>query len=230
MDWVWFLKKDQCRKILSGIRMADGDEANDENAIYTSSVRFRDELMRLALHAGYSPTFILKYEEGTSRGWVKGVEAIANYDAWRVSYNSSPQFAQPNLKQQQDIKEVKYTGRTWCATMPHGFVIVRRANFDKEKGYITNASRPIITKNCHAGINRSGSLIASYLMTKPKPYSYEKTVDLLERANKRRNLDVLTNSDFKRALKYFPIFMGTQKDVSPRTMARYKQFLRAYER
>lgn len=84
--------------------------------------------------------------------------------------------------------------------------------------------------NCHMGINRSGSLIAAYLMTKPRPYSYEKTVDLLEKANNRRNLDVLTNNDFKRALKYFPIFMGTESRVSPRTMANYKQFLSSYER
>jgi len=210
--------------------MEDGDEANNENAIYTSSVRFRDELMRLALHAGYSPTFVLKCKKGTSRGWIKGVEAIANYDTWRVSYNSNPQYSQPNLKQKEDIKEVEYSGRTWCATMPHGFVIVRRAHFDKEKGYITKASRPIITKNCHAGINRSGSLIASYLLTKPKPYGYDKVIDKLVRANKRRNLDVLTNPDFKRALKYFPIFMGTHSRVSPRTMSRYKQFLQSYER
>lgn len=84
--------------------------------------------------------------------------------------------------------------------------------------------------HCHAGINRSGSLIAAYLMTKPRPYDYDKTVEMLKKANMRRNLDVLTNQDFKRALKYFPIFMGTPDKISPQTMARYKHFLNAYEK
>ena len=40
--------------------MVDGDEANNENAIYTSSVTFRDQIMQIGLHAGYSPHFMLK--------------------------------------------------------------------------------------------------------------------------------------------------------------------------
>ena len=55
MNWVWTLNKSHLRSILSGLRRADGCEAFNGNLIYTSSVRFRDEIMRVCLHAGYAP-------------------------------------------------------------------------------------------------------------------------------------------------------------------------------
>ena len=113
--------------------------------------------------------------------------------------------------------------------MPHDFIIVRRAHYDKEKRYITKASRPIICKNCHAGMNRSASAICAYLMTKKNPYTYERAVELLKKANSKRNLDVLTNSDFRRALRFFPIYEGTAKNVSPQMLSKYKRYLRMYE-
>lgn len=83
--------------------------------------------------------------------------------------------------------------------------------------------------HCFAGMNRSAALIAAYLLTKPHPYSYEKTLELLRRANERRGLHVLTNKDFKRSLKYFPIFMGKEKNIHPITLSRYNQYLKSYE-
>lgn len=227
-DWVWNLNKEEARCVLSGLRMADGDEANNENAIYTSSTTFRDELMRLSLHAGYSPTFIMKYKKGSVRGVINGKEVVANHDSWRVSYNSNPQYAKPNLRQKQDVKKTTYIGRTWCVTVPHDFIFVRRAHFDKEKKYLTKASRPVLQKNCHAGINRSGSTIAAYLMTKPHPLSYDRAVELLERANRRRNLSVLTNKDFRTSLRYYPMFGGNQK-ATPQEISRYKAYMSRYE-
>ena len=84
--------------------------------------------------------------------------------------------------------------------------------------------------NCHAGMNRSASAICAYLMTKKRPYTYDRSVELLKKANSRRNLDVLTNGDFRRALRYFPIYEGTAKNVSPQALSRYKHYLRSYER
>jgi len=209
---VWNLNKSQAISILNQLK-------NGKDAIYTSSITFRDDVIRLAFHAGYSPTF----------SYCGTTDYATQIDNWKVTYEDG-ENAEPYIKQDTDIKKTVYTGRTWCVSVPHGFVIARRAYFDKEKGYVTKASRGIITSNCHAGINRSGSLIAAYLMTKPKPYGYEKTVEMLKKANRRRNLDVLTNQDFKRALKYFPVFMGTPEKIAPATMSRYKQFLNAYER
>lgn len=226
-DWVWSLTKDQGRCVLAGLRMADGDEACDGNAIYTSSVSFRDEIVRLALNAGYSPTFIFKYGEGSCRGIIKGKEVIANHDSWRVAYNSTGQQAKPNLRQKNDVKKVQYTGRTWCVTVPHDFVIVRRARYSEKKKKITLASRPLIINNCQAGINRSASVVSAFLMTKPKPYTYERTMELLEKANNRRNLRVLTNKDFRTSLKYYPVFAGTTDNEKNQTA--YKTYMRRFE-
>ena len=47
----------------------------------------------------------------------------------------------------QDVKKTSYYGSTWCVTMPHGFIITRRATRDKN-GEIVSATRPIITGQC----------------------------------------------------------------------------------
>ena len=216
-EWIWKLGKLEVRSILTG--MNQGDAKKDKNVIYTHSAEIRDLVVRLGLHAGYSCDF----------RYLLSPHSHKNTEYWMVSYKDD-EDDKYKLARKRDIKKKLYTGRTWCVTVPHGFVIARRAHFDENKNCIVKASRSVITSNCHAGVNRSGSLIASYLMTKPRPHTYEKTVEMLEKANRRRNLDVLTNQDFKRSLKYFPIFMGTYDKVSPRTMARYKQLLDSYNK
>lgn len=195
--WVWKLTRDQCRAILRGLKMANG-----ENAIYTSSVRFRDELIRLAMHAGYSPHFRLVHEKGTIRCQINERDVGAQHDTWRVSYNTNPRYAEPKLCASRDIKRVKYVGRTWCVTVPHDFVIARRAHYDVSKGYVTSSSRPIISKNCHAGINRSASLVAAHLIAN-RGLTFAQADHLLQSANAKRETPVLTNKDFVRAMKNY---------------------------
>ena len=165
-------------------------------------MRFRDELKRLALHSGFSTYFILQYEKGSFRGNRDGRDIIAQHDSWKVSYNTTPQYAEPNLRAARDIKKVQYTGRTWCVTLPPDFVIVRRAKYSNDKGYITLASRPIIAKNCHAGINRSASLIAAHLMS-DRGLSFAQAENLLQKANTKRKIPVLTNKHFVHAMKNY---------------------------
>jgi hypothetical protein len=47
------------------------------------------------------------------------------------------------LNQARDIKEVPYTGRTWCVSVPHGFIVARRAINGG-----TQYSVPVIMGNC----------------------------------------------------------------------------------
>ena len=200
MDWVWKLNKEEVRLLFKGLRMADGNEARNKNSIYTSSVAFRDQLVRLAFHGGYSPHFMLKFKKGSHRGTRNGLDIIARHDNWHISYNESVQHAEPNLCMKRDVRKVEYSGKTWCVNVPHHFVIARRAHYDGDLGYITKASTPIITGNCHAGMNRSASVICAYLILVGK-MSYKKAVGLLEKANSTRGLDVLTNPSFRKALK-----------------------------
>ena len=56
-------------------------------------------------------------------------------------------LAEPVLHQERDVKTVQYSGRVWCVTLPHGFIITRRAVSNYE-GIVTKASVPIIMGNC----------------------------------------------------------------------------------
>jgi DNA-directed RNA polymerase II subunit RPB2 len=146
--WVWNVPCEMAKSILSGLRFADGCEKADRNMIWTSSSRFRDEIVRLALHAGYSAHFGLQYATGSINGTdVEGRPIIARHDNWKISYTNTSRASEPVLNAHRDIKKTTYTGHTWCVTMPHGFIITRRA-IRNDHGVVTQASRPIITGQC----------------------------------------------------------------------------------
>jgi DNA-directed RNA polymerase beta subunit/intein/homing endonuclease len=116
--WVWNLPIDLTRSILSGLTCS-------RNIIYTSSHKFRDDVVRLYLHCGYSSHFEISQK------------------LWKISYTN----IDPVLHSNNDVKKVQYTGLTWCVTMPHGFIITRRAKRDSNN-IVIEASRPIITGQC----------------------------------------------------------------------------------
>ena len=150
--WVWRLRKKWARLVLSGLRFADGKEAGDENVIFTSGHHFRDEIVRLALHAGYSPHFKLVRKAGQYSGLCPstGEPIPAQHDGWEVSYNESLAHAQPVLKNRRDIKRIDVPSgvQVWCPTVPpHNLIIARRAT-KSVSGVVTRASRPIVVGNC----------------------------------------------------------------------------------
>jgi DNA-directed RNA polymerase II subunit RPB2 len=102
---------------------------NNVGVAYTFTPTERDIIMIRALEAGYSPHFT-KTDDGR----------------WKVSYTNTARAAEPTLNVKRDIKKSTYEGRTWCVTMPHGFIITRRAV--RENGVVIQASRPIITGQC----------------------------------------------------------------------------------
>lgn len=59
-------------------------------------------------------------------------------------------------------KVVNYKGRTWCVTMPSGFIFARRVVREGEG--IVNASCPTLIGNCKAGKGRTGTITSSYLL------------------------------------------------------------------
>ena len=117
-EWVWNLPIDLTRSILFGLTCS-------RNIVYTSSVKFRDDIVRLYLHCGYSSHFEI------------------SQNLWKISYTN----IDPILQSCDDVKKVQYTGLTWCVTMPHGFIITRRAKRDSNN-VVIEASRPIITGQC----------------------------------------------------------------------------------
>ena len=152
--WVWRLRKERARHVLAGLRFADGGEATDRNCIYTSGVDFRDEIVRLALHAGYTARCDVHYKVGDHRGYdaVSGEPFIAQHDGWAVNYSDHPPTAEPVLRNRRDIEAVDLpSGRpvpVWCVTVPPHHLIIARRFCTNDKGVVTQASRPIVVGNC----------------------------------------------------------------------------------
>ena len=124
--WVLLLcTPAQCRLILRGVLRADGKWSAQSPVIFTSGVQFRDELVQLALHAGYSAHFTCDYTKDSIRGYHKlrkvkpkrggkyergifkadditpatahlFVPIVAQHDHWRVHYT-----------------DVRRSGQTW---------------------------------------------------------------------------------------------------------------------
>ena len=137
----------QCRRVLDGLRSADGDQAHDSagGTIYTSSERFRDEVLQLALHAGYAAEYTLRFKAGACTGVdSNGEPIIATKAGWQVSYSTSDEAAAPRLTVAKDCSERRYTGRVWCVTVPSELVMFRRTWV--EDG-LQLASRPVIVGN-----------------------------------------------------------------------------------
>jgi hypothetical protein len=163
-SWVWRLGAASLRHVLTGLLRADGNVGH--RTIYTSSARFRDEIQRVCLMAGYTAHFRCVCKAGTNRGVVQGKAVIATRDSWAVDFaesDGSPvgdKASNPSLfKARGEIRERQYTGRVWCFNMPSGFIWVRRVAKD-DAGVVTKASRPLISGNC-----QSMNIVTAMLLT-----------------------------------------------------------------
>jgi hypothetical protein len=134
--WVCRRDKTAAAAILEGMRCASGDEAADENTIYTDSVASVDDIMRLGLQAGFS----VSASFGSHR----------HGKSWSVSY--AEQGAEPTIDCHRDVRRVPYSGRTWCVTVPSGKIFVRRVRLGDD-GAVSSLSSPVVVGNCltHAG-------------------------------------------------------------------------------
>ncbi len=138
--WVFTLAKTQVRLVAEGLCRADGKLAEDRKVISTSSASFRDQLIRILLHGGYTATF--QAASVNSNG--------ASNTSFEVSY-AEPDSASSWPITNRKLGEVRLrtvSGRVWCFTMPHRFFWVRRVLKDSVTGDVLKASRPVITGNC----------------------------------------------------------------------------------
>ena len=147
--WALTLSTDLAAALLAGMHLTDTHRHHhhrDNNAVRVMSVRassrrVRDDLMRIALHAGYSATFTAATDDGD--------------DAWIITYDDE---SEPCIRRKGDdvMRRVQhYTGRTWCFDMNDGFVVVRRAERDVD-GSVVRASRATIQGNCSEELQTHG--------------------------------------------------------------------------
>lgn len=191
-SWVLTrLNRAQGRLVIEGLRSADGispvaPQQSDTNkmefecahVILTSSISFRDQLIQLALHSGYSATFdvntlpvsdSLKVEMDAADPTLKFSPLDTNVVSWAVCYSDLSGIntvdvgcdgdASTNVHNERD-REPAYIaasspydgasdGRVWCVTVDHGdALIIAQRVGYNQVGEVTNASRPIVIGNC----------------------------------------------------------------------------------
>ena len=126
--WVWRRSPAQLRKLIRGLAMADGVSAkaltNAGGTIYTSSVRFRDEVVRVMIHAGYSCTIAKHDDENAPTSILHGQLVVSTVASWKVHYTDCTTVAQPKLTV---ADEVHAEAQPWRGTVWVRYRTDRRA-------------------------------------------------------------------------------------------------------
>jgi DNA-directed RNA polymerase II subunit RPB2 len=128
---IWDLSKLQAQHLLESMMLSDG---YTETPIYcTSSLRLKDDVMRLALHAGWAGNACACRSEGTyhiirGKDNVTHVITALHTVMWRVTIvkTQTQPTVNKHIKGQQT--EIKYTGKVYCCTVPNSVLYVRRVN------------------------------------------------------------------------------------------------------
>jgi hypothetical protein len=149
--WVWRrLGVRRMRLVIAGLRLADGDPAaggGDTGHIHTSSVRFRDEVQRLCLQAGYTTHFGVNTEAGHV-SYSLGRPVTAKTTNWEVFYALAPQVAEPKVAVADECQAVRKKCVVWCVTVPtkQQNIMFRRV-LERKDGVVVSAGRPLVVGN-----------------------------------------------------------------------------------
>ena len=131
-SWVWQLSQKQAQKLLESMCLGDGTCRRTSVSYYTSSIKLADDVMRLALHAGWSGNKSLHLsKDSPSGGILNGRPVIANSDLWRVAIIKSkknPAVYHGHHKEQNCHVEavLPYTGSVHCVSVPNEVFYVRK--------------------------------------------------------------------------------------------------------
>ena len=114
-------------------RLGDGHKSKSGcYQYYTSSKQLADDVVQLALHAGWSGNDTIRYEEGHQVWFEKEQRYITSttdsHVVTIVRKKNQPQANHGHVHEQNGQKEgwVNYQGKVYCCTVPHGVIYVRR--------------------------------------------------------------------------------------------------------
>nr|AYQ94888.1 beta subunit of RNA polymerase protein b [Microspora sp. UTEX LB472] len=130
-DWVWRCSQSQCQFLIHGLVLGNGSVQKITFQYYTSSMKLAGDIMRLALHAGWSSNIYLHHEIGKKCGIIKGRQMVAKHDLYRVGINktkNNPAVNHGHHKTQKIQKELvyDYQGSVYCLEVPQGVFMVRK--------------------------------------------------------------------------------------------------------
>jgi DNA-directed RNA polymerase beta subunit len=149
-EYVWSMSQAECRVLLDAMIEGDGNRCRSQWAYYTSSAGLADDVMRLALHAGWSASKWLHNPAGTEATMADGRVIKASVDAWRVGINrtkNTPQVNHGHVHEQsgQTERVAPYKGKVHCLTVPSHVFYVRRNGRPSWTGNSSRAGNKSIT-------------------------------------------------------------------------------------
>ena len=151
-NYVWNLSKRQSRILLNSMIEYDGSyNANGSAGYYTSSKRLADDVVRVALHAGWSGCIKKKSDPDTPY-YIKTHIGTSNADSYYIRINKTktePHINYGHIKQQKNQEETyeQYEGQVWCLEMPntHQHVYYYRMDKYSSPHFTGNSSRAGLT-------------------------------------------------------------------------------------
>ncbi|NBX75056.1 MAG: hypothetical protein EBQ92_00680 [Proteobacteria bacterium] len=129
-EWVWKLSTRQCKILLENMIIGDGSIQRNTSRYYTSSIKLADDVMRLALHCGWSSNKLLHCKAGNVC-YIKGKKVTSNYDMWILTINkckNTPSVNHSHVKEQNIQVEEVYKSKepVFCLEVPSEVFYVRR--------------------------------------------------------------------------------------------------------
>ncbi len=146
-DYVWKLNQRQARILLNSLISCDGSKNNQGSVCYyTSSKRLANDVMRLAIHAGWSASIKLIREKGSEYKIQRKDKldvGVINADTLSIRINKTknePQInhGHKNNQNGQSERTYYYKGKVYCLEVPSHVFMVRQNN---KNVWIGNCSR-----------------------------------------------------------------------------------------
>lgn len=145
LDWVWYLNKEQSKKLLFTLCLGDGCmRKNGTWTFNTSSTVLINDMQRLCLHSGYCSNLQLVSKKGTrmiglENFKVNNTPCYSNADNWSISIIevTSEPIINKNIvaEKHKDFAKniyqdeyIDYIGKVYCCTLEKGdgIVYIRR--------------------------------------------------------------------------------------------------------
>jgi len=131
-SWVFELSIEQTKLLLYSMQLGDGSfMKNDTSVYYTSSKILADQFQQLALHAGWTSSVHIHYEEGENIAYI-GDRQISSSTIYRCSLIKSKLNPSVNHghRHNQNIQDECYIENiktpVWCVHVPSEVFMVRR--------------------------------------------------------------------------------------------------------
>lgn len=140
-EWVWSLSQNQSRILLEHMLLGDGgmsectkgsNSYENSSCYYTSSVGLADDVMRLAIHCGWSGNKIIAEPTGH--------EIYDNYCVNIIKTKNEPQINHCHVETQNEQSEniYNYKGKIYCLEIPSHIMMIRQ---NGKNVWISNSSR-----------------------------------------------------------------------------------------